>query len=100
MSEEFSLCECKTDWEAGLSLHNLRGILSISFKNFALISSNMSFLLISVLLPEPEPTAVSATTVETTAGAGAIVTVVAPVGSAATMASGFFLNKLNFIVTD
>lgn len=77
--------------------HNLHGILSISFKNLLLISSNMSFLLISVLLPEPPE--VSATVVAT-AEAGAMVMVLVPVGSAATMASGFFLNKLNFIVKD
>lgn len=54
----------------------------------------MSFLLISVLL-EPE---VSGTEVEMTAGVGAMVTVVTPVGSAAATACD--LNKLNFIVKD
>lgn len=53
----------------------------------------MSFLLISVLL-EPE---VSGAEVEMTAGLGAMVMVVAPVGSAAATACGL-LNKLNFIV--
>lgn len=55
----------------------------------------MSFLLISVLL-DPE---ISGADVEITAGVGAMVTVVTPVGSAAFMACGF-LNKLNFIVKD
>lgn len=55
----------------------------------------MSFLLISVLL-EPD---VSGAEVEMTAGVGAMVTVVAPVGSAAATACGF-LNRLNFIVKD
>lgn len=69
------------------------GILSISFKNLLLISSNMSFLLISVLL-EPEVSGM-----ETTAGVGAMVMAVAPVGSVAAAAVGF-LKKLNFIVKD
>lgn len=77
----------------GVLQHYLHGILSISFKNLLLISSNMSFLLISVLL-EPE---MSGTEVETTAGVGPMVMVVAPVGSAAATACGC-LNKLNFIV--
>ena len=76
-------------------LSHLHGILSISFKNLLLISSNMSFLLISVLL---ELELVS-TTVDMTAGVGAMVTVVAPVGSSAATACGL-LNKLNFIVKD
>lgn len=59
-----------------------RGILSISFKNLLLISSNMSFLLISVLL-EPE---VSGTGVETAAVVGAKVLMVALVGSVAAVA--------------
>lgn len=59
-----------------------RGILSISFKNLLLISSNMSFLLISVLL-EPE---VSAAVVDIEGGEGAMVTVVTLVGSAAATA--------------
>ena len=74
----------------------LHGILSISFKNLLLISSNMSFLLISVLL-EPDR---SRAVVAITAGLGAMVAVVvAPVGSAAASACGL-LNKLNFIVKD
>lgn len=72
-----------------------RGILSISFKNLLLISSNMSFLLISVLL-EPE---VSGTEVEITAGVGAKVMVVVPVGSVAAAACDC-LKTLNFIVKD
>lgn len=71
------------------------GILSISFKNLLLISSNMSFLLISVLL-EPE---VSGMEVEKTAGVGTMVMAVAPVGSVAVTAADF-LKKLNFIVKD
>lgn len=74
---------------------HLQGILSISFKNLLLISSNMSFLLISVLL-DPE---VSGAEVDMTAGVGATVMVGAVVGSVAAMACGF-LNKLNFIVKD
>lgn len=89
----------RTFWisaESGVTLpHYLHGILSISFKNLLLISSNMSFLLISVLL-EPE---VSGTEVEMKTEVGPMVTVVAPVGSAAATACGL-LNKLNFIVKD
>lgn len=70
-----------------------RGILSISFRNLLLISSNISFLLISVLL-EPE---VSGAEVEMAAEVGAIVPVVAPVGSAA---GAWSLNRWNFIVKD
>lgn len=55
----------------------------------------MSFLLISVLL-EPE---VSGAEVEMTAGVGAMVMVVAPVGSLADTAC-VLLNRLNFIVKD
>lgn len=60
-----------------------------------LISSNMSFLLISVLF-EPE---VSGAEVDMAAEVGAMVMVGALVGSAAAMACGR-LNKLNFIVKD
>ncbi|TNN27820.1 hypothetical protein EYF80_062034 [Liparis tanakae] len=75
------------------------GILSISFKNLLLISSNMSFLLISVLL-EPE---VSGTEVETKAWVGATVAVVVapvapvgPVGSAAAAAWGLLNNRTHY----
>lgn len=80
---------------AALRRHS-HGILSISFKNLLLISSNMSFLLISVPLLEPGG---SGAEVETTAGVGPMVTVVAPVGSGASTACGL-LNRLNFIVKD
>lgn len=76
--------------------HYLHGILSISFKNLLLISSNMSFLLISVLL-EPEVSSVEV--VEMKGWVGAMVMVVTPVGSGAATACGL-LNKLNFIVKD
>lgn len=77
------------------SLSYSHGILSISFKNLLLISSNMSFLLISVLL---EP-GVSGAEVVMTPEVGAIVTVVALTGSVAGAACDF-LKKLNFIVKD
>lgn len=56
----------------------------------------MSFLLISVLLPEPE---ISGAEVEMAPWVGAMVIVVAPVGSAAATACGL-LNRLNFILKD
>ena len=76
----------------------LQGILSISFKNLLLISSNMSFLLISVLL-EPEVSGAEVEMKGWPGWVGAMVTVVTPVGSGAATASEF-LNKLNFIVKD
>ena len=74
---------------------NSRGILSISLRNLLLISSNMSFLLISVLF-EPDRSAA----VEARAGVAVGAKVVAPVGSAAAMASALALNRLNFMVRD
>lgn len=59
-----------------------------------MISSNMSFLLISVLLPEG-----SGAEVAMTAGVGAMVMAGAPAGSVAA-AAWEFLKKLNFIVKD
>lgn len=79
-------------WEK--NREDLRGILSISFKNLLLISSNMSFL-DSVPLPGGSATVVAIAT----AGAAVMVAPV-PVGSGPTMASGLFLNKFHFIVND
>ena len=55
----------------------------------------MSFLLISVLF-EPDRSAA----VEARAGVAVGAKVVAPVGSAAAMASALALNRLNFMVRD
>lgn len=82
------------DFFKSLQLY-VRGILSISFRNLLLISSNMSFLLISVLL-EPE---VSGAEVENMVGEGAMVPVGALEGLVAVMACDV-LNKLNFIFRD
>lgn len=91
MSYESGLVKNKVFW---LTREDVHGILSISFMNLLLISSNMSFL-------ETVPLPGGSATVVAMAMAGAAVIVApVPVGSGPTMASGLFLNKFHFILND